>query len=144
MLRLFGAEIGRHVHIYPTVRVTIPWNIKIGDYSAIGDQVLLYSLGYITLGDRVTISHQAQLCGGTHDYTTPELTLLKPPITVCDGVWICANAFVGPGVRIEKDAIVGACAVVLRDVAAGMIVQGNPAVPLKPRRIKRLDERTPA
>ncbi|MBC7492639.1 MAG: putative colanic acid biosynthesis acetyltransferase, partial [Novosphingobium sp.] len=47
--------------------------------------------------------------------------------TVGDDVWLCADCFVGPGVTVGADAIVGARAVVMRDVAPGTIVAGNPA-----------------
>jgi putative colanic acid biosynthesis acetyltransferase WcaF len=55
------------------------------------------------------------------------MTLLKPPITIGDEAWICADAFIGPGVTVGDRAVAGARAVVMRDVEAGAIVAGNPA-----------------
>jgi putative colanic acid biosynthesis acetyltransferase WcaF len=55
------------------------------------------------------------------------MPLIKAPVTIGDGVWICADAFVGPGVTIGARAVVGARAVAVRDVAEGKIVVGNPA-----------------
>ena len=107
LLRLFGARIGREVHVHPSVRITIPWNISIGD--------------------RVTISQGAHLCAGTHDHRDPAMPLLKPPISIERDAWICAEAFVGPGVRIGAHAIIGARCVVMKDVAPGMTMVGNPA-----------------
>jgi len=127
LLRRFGARVGAHVHIYPSVRVMIPWHLAIGDESAIGDRVILYSLGPITIGRQVTISQNAHLCAGSHDYRDPAMPLLKLPITIGDGCWICADAFVGPGIAIGAQAIAGARAVVVADVPAGAIVAGNPA-----------------
>lgn len=133
LLRLFGARVGQQVHVYPSVRITIPWNVSIGHGSAVGDRAILYALGPITLGQRVTVSQGAHLCAGTHDWRVPEMPLLKPPITVGDDVWICADAFIGPDVSVGANAIVGARAVVVKDVAAGMIVGGNPARVLRRR-----------
>ena len=133
LLRLFGAYIGGDVHIYPTVRIKIPWNLTVGSQSAIGDRVILYALGPITLGDRVTISQGAHLCAGTHDWRLPGMPLLKPPISVADDAWICADAFIGPGVTVGQGAIIGARAVAMKDVAAGTTVVGNPARPLERR-----------
>ncbi len=50
LLRLFGAKVGQGVIIRPSVRITYPWKVAIGDYSWIGDDVVLYSLGEISIG----------------------------------------------------------------------------------------------
>lgn len=127
LLRCFGARIGRDVHVFPTARITIPWNISIGDELAIGDRAILYALGPMDIGRQVTISQGVHLCAGSHDYKRADMPLLKLPITIGDAVWVCADAFVGPNVEIGKLAIVGARAVAMKNVPAGVIVAGNPA-----------------
>lgn len=127
LLRLFGARIGRAVHIYPTVRILIPWHLAIGDRASVGDHVILYALGPIEIGEDATISQGAHLCAGTHDHRQPTMPLIKAPITIGARAWICADAFVGPGRRVGRGAVVGARAVVTRDVADGVTVAGNPA-----------------
>jgi putative colanic acid biosynthesis acetyltransferase WcaF len=144
LLRLFGARVGRNVHVYPSARVTMPWNLEVGEWSSIGEDVLLYDLGKVSIGSRVTISHRAQLCAGTHDYRRLDMPLLKPPIRVGDDAWICANAFVGPGVAVGEGAVVGACAVAVRDVPAWSIVAGNPAQVVGRRAPNRPDGETRA
>ena len=94
---MFGAQVGRNVNIYPSALIYYPWNLEIGDDSSIGEWALIYNLGTVTIGKRTTISQRVHLCAGTHDYREPTLPLLKPPIIVGDEVWICADAFVGPG-----------------------------------------------
>lgn len=133
LLTLFGAKVGRRVQIHPSVRIFIPWNLEIGDWSSVGFDAILYNLGPMTIGEKVTISQGAHLCGGSHDYRNPTMPLLKIPVVVSDGVWICADAFVGPGVTVGKKAIVGARAVVMRDVEAGLVVAGNPAKEVRNR-----------
>lgn len=133
VLRLFGADIGPNVHVYSTTQVYMPWNLRVGAWSAIGEDVLIYNLGLVTIGERATISHRAHVCAGTHDYRRPDLPLIKPPVHIGDQAWICADAFVGPGVHVGEGAIVGAAAVATRDVAPWMIVAGNPAKPVKQR-----------
>jgi len=127
LLRLFGARIGAHVHVYPTTRLYMPWNVEIGDWSALGEDVLVYSLGKVRIGRQVTVSYRAHLCAGTHDFADPALPLLKPPTSLEDGVWIGTDAFIGPGVTVKVGAIVGARAVVVKDVDPMTIVAGNPA-----------------
>jgi putative colanic acid biosynthesis acetyltransferase WcaF len=85
------------------------------------------------LGQRVTISHRAHLCAGTHDYTRPDLPLVKPPIVIRDQAWICTDAFIGPGVTVGEGVVVGARAVVTKDVEPWTVVAGNPARVIKKR-----------
>ena len=134
LLRCFGAKIGRSVHVYPSATIYFPWNLEAGDESAIGEHVFIYNLGRVTLGSRVTVSHRAHLCAGTHDYTKPDFPLLRPPIVIGSDAWICADAFVGPGVTVGEGAIVGARAVAIKDVKPGSIVVGNPARESKKRK----------
>ena len=135
LLQCFGAKIGGSVHIYPSATVYFPWNLEVGDESAIGEQVFIYNLGRVTLGSRVTISHRAHLCAGTHDHTKPDFPLVRPPIVIGSDAWICADAFVGPGVTVGEGAIVGARAVAMKDVKPRSIVVGNPARESKQREI---------
>ena len=133
MLRAFGAKVGSDVHVYPSVRISVPWNLTLGDHCAIGDHAILYSLGTITVGARATISQGAHLCAGTHDIESTTRPLLKLPIVVGDDAWIAAEAFVGPDVTVGAGAIVGARAVVMKDIEARLVVVGNPAKPIKRR-----------
>lgn len=128
LLRGFGARIGTDVHLYPTVKIMIPWHLSIGEGTAIGDGVKLYALGQVRIGARVTISQGAHLCAGSHDWRDPARPLLRLPITVADDAWVCAEAFVGPGVTIGAGAILGARAVAMADLAPGHIGRGNPMV----------------
>ena len=133
ILRLFGAKIAANVHVYPSVKITIPWNLDIGAETAIGDGAILYALGPITIGRQATISQGAHLCAGTHDYREADMPLIKAPITIGDGAWICADAFIGPGRKIGSRAIVAARGVVVKDIPDSVIVGGNPATFIAPR-----------
>lgn len=127
MLSRFRATIGAQVHVYPNVRITMPWNLTIGDHAAVGDRAILYALGPIEIKARATISQGAHLCAGTHDISLPDRPLVKSPITVGEDVWVAADAFVGPGVTLGKGSILGARAVVVRDVPPHAVMAGNPA-----------------
>lgn len=126
-LRLFGARIGKNCHIYPTVRIFLPSQLEIGDWSSVGDRADLYNLAGIKIGERVTISQGAHLCAGTHDFRDPTMPLIRSTITVGDEAWLCAECFIGPDVTVGARAVVAARAVAMRDVPAGAIVGGNPA-----------------
>lgn len=133
ILRCFGARIGRGAHIYSSVAIWAPWNLKIGRESCLGPRAICYSMDSITIGDRVTISQGAHLCTGTHDHSSPEFRLVTRPITIHDQAWICAETFVHPGVSVGEGAVAGARSVVTRDLPAWMVCSGNPCKPLKPR-----------
>jgi putative colanic acid biosynthesis acetyltransferase WcaF len=137
VLRLMGAKVGAGVRVRETARIEIPWNLEIGDDTVVGDLAILYSLGKIRLGRKVIISQYAHLCAGTHDQSDPTFPLLTPPVTVEDGAWVAADAFVGPGVTVGAWAVVGARATVVKDVPPAQIWGGNPARFIKPREMKR-------
>jgi putative colanic acid biosynthesis acetyltransferase WcaF len=126
MLRLFGAQIGAHVHVHPTAQITMPWHLHIADQTSVGDCVTLYALGPIHIGPRVTVSQNAHLCAGTHDRHRADRKLIKAPIVIGADAWVCADAFVGPHVKIGAGAILGARAVATYDLGAGCVGVGNP------------------
>jgi putative colanic acid biosynthesis acetyltransferase WcaF len=132
-LRMFGATVGNHVHIYPSAHIYFPWNLEIGDWSSVGEWALIYNLGKVTIGSKVTVSQRVHVCAGTHDYRDPAMPLLKPPVTIGDSSWICADAFIGPGTKVGEGAVVAARSVVVKDVAPWTVVGGNPAKLIKPR-----------
>jgi putative colanic acid biosynthesis acetyltransferase WcaF len=136
LLRAMGAKVGRGVRVRPTARIEIPWNLDLGDECVVGDYAILYSLGTIRLGQRVTVSQYAHLCAGTHDYTDPTFPLLRPPVVVGDDAWVAAEAFVGPGVTVGARAVLGARAVAVKDVPPDQVWAGNPARYIKPRRLR--------
>jgi putative colanic acid biosynthesis acetyltransferase WcaF len=143
LLSAFGARLGRAVHVYPSTRITLPWNLAVGDESSLGEGVLIYNLGRVTIGARTTVSLRAHVCAGSHDASQPDLPLLKPPIVIGDDAWVAADAFVGPGVTVGDGAIVGARAVAVRDVPPWTVVVGNPARVAGPRRLERATEVPP-
>lgn len=133
LLRLFGAKIGKKVIIRPTVRVTFPWKVSIGDYAWIGDHAELYSLGEIVIGNNVVISQKSYICTGTHDYRSEAFDIYAKPINIKDKAWIATDVFIGPGVTIGEGAVVGARSTVLRDIEGGWIYAGYPLLKLKKR-----------
>jgi len=137
MLRAFGATVGRDAHVYPSTRIYIPWNLVLGREASIGEDALVYNLGPVTIGERATVSHRAHLCAGTHDHTDPGMPLVRPPIAIGDEAWICADAFIGPGVHVGEGAVCAAGSVVVRDVPGWQIVGGNPARPIGERKLAK-------
>ncbi len=133
LLRLFGARIGRGVAIRPSANIEVPWMLDIDDDATVGDQAILYSLGPIRIGKRSIISQYAHLCAGTHDHTDHTFRLIRAPVTIGDDVWIGADAFVGPGVKVGSLSVLGARSSTYKDLDEKQVYVGNPARAIKER-----------
>ncbi len=129
LLRLFGAKIGKAVLIRPTARFTYPWKVEIGDYSWIGDDVVFYSLESIQIGEHCVISQKSYLCTGSHDAQDPKFGLLTAPIAIGNGVWIATDCFIGAGVQIGANAVVGARSSVFSSLPEQQVCWGTPCRP---------------
>ncbi|OAM87844.1 WcaF family extracellular polysaccharide biosynthesis acetyltransferase [Termitidicoccus mucosus] len=127
VLRVFGAKVGRKVVIRSRVNITFPWRLEIGDHVWIGDDVFILSLDRVKIGSHVCISQGAFFCTGSHDHRKDTFDLITAPISIGDRSWVAARAFIGPGVTAGPDVVIGAGAVVVRDVPEGMAAYGSPA-----------------
>lgn len=122
VLRAFGAQIGSGVLIRHRVRIHWPWKLTVGDDSWIGEEAWLLNLEPIVLGRDVCISQGVLLCAGSHDRRSATFEFDNGPIHVEDGAWVAARATVLRGVTVGRDAVVGAAALVTKDVPAGAVV----------------------
>jgi len=125
--------VGRDVLIRPTVTITYPWKVSIGDYAWVGDHVVLYTLGEIEIGANAVVSQLSYLCTGTHDYSRRDFPIYAKKITIEPEAWIAAGVFVAPGVTIGHGAVIGARSSVFADMPAEMICMGHPCKPVKSR-----------
>jgi putative colanic acid biosynthesis acetyltransferase WcaF len=101
--------------------------------ACLGDGATAYTLAEIILHEGSTIAQEAYLCTGTHAFDQANLPLQTAPIVVGREAFVGARAFVLPGITIGERAVVGAAAVVTKDVEAKNVVVGNPARPLGKR-----------
>lgn len=133
LLRLFGANIGKGVLIRPSVKITYPWKVSIGDFAWIGDDVILYSLGQIEIGNNTVVSQRSYLCAAGHDYTKSDFPIYDKRVCIGAQVWLATDVFVAPGVTVNDGTVVGARSSVFHDLPPMMMCVGNPARPVKPR-----------
>lgn len=133
LLRIFGAKIGVGVKIRPSATVTYPWKVSIGDYSWVGDEAVLYSLGEIQIGSNAVVSQKCYLCAGNHDYTNSVFTILAEPVIIEDQVWLATDVFIGPGVTVGIGSVVGARSSVFKSIEGGNVYSGNPLRIIKKR-----------
>ncbi|MFN8416191.1 MAG: putative colanic acid biosynthesis acetyltransferase [Cytophagaceae bacterium] len=134
LLRLFGAKIGKGVILRPSVKITYPWKLTIGDYAWIGDEVDLYTLGPIHIGANSVISQKSYLCTGSHDYSSTQFTITQSEIIIEEEVWVATDVFIAPGVRIGRGAVIGARSSVFKSLEGNIIYSGSPVRAIRPRK----------
>jgi maltose O-acetyltransferase len=127
--QLFG-HIGKDSLIEPPFYCAYGQNIRIGDH------VFLNVSCNIIDCNEVNIGHHVMVGPGVQIYTAAHLLQARPrnqgfeiakPIVIEENVWLGGSAILLPGVRVGRNAVVGAGAVVSRDVPANTVVAGNPA-----------------
>jgi len=136
LLLAFGARIAKGARVHASVSIWLPANLELGANCLIGPRVRIYNQGQVQVGARTVVSQGAQLCASTHDVNDPHFQLVLRPITIGTQCWIAADAFVGPGVTMHDRSVLAACGVLFTDAEADMIYRGNPAEPLKARKLR--------
>lgn len=139
LLRCFGARVGEGARIMPSARIWAPWNLEMGAYACLGEHVDCYCVAPIRIGAHATISQYGFVCAASHDATDPHMRLVASPIVVEDQVWLAADVFVGPGVRIGQGCVVGARSSVFKDLPAWKVCIGTPARPVRDRVLRETD-----
>ncbi|MET3598514.1 putative colanic acid biosynthesis acetyltransferase [Martelella mangrovi] len=133
LLRLFGAKIHPTARVYGSAKIWYPANLEMDAYASLGPGVICYSMDRVVIGHHVVVSQRAHLCTGTHDIKHPSFQLFTKPIVIEDNAWVCAEAFVGPGVRVGEGAVLAARAAAFQELAPWTVYRGNPAEPIKAR-----------
>lgn len=111
--------------------------LRVGEHSFIGRAELAVHAP-LMIGRCVCINDGAKLLTATHDVSDPGWATVARPIVIEDHVWIATNAIILPGVTLGRGAVVGAGAVVSKDVPPLGIVAGNPARLLGKSRVSTL------
>ena len=127
LLKLFGSNIKGTIYVYPSVKIWDPKNLTMLDGATLDEDVLIFNVARISIGERSIISRNARLCTASHDYNSETFDLIKNPIIVNNDCWICMDVFVAPGVEIGSYGIALARSVVLKNIPSYEIHIGNPA-----------------
>lgn len=132
-------SLGKDSSIHMGVFVT-GQHIKIGDNVVINRRVYLDGRIGVTIHNNVSISPEVYLVSLEHDPNDPLFATRGGKVIIEDHVWVGARAMILPGVHIGEGAVVGACAVVTKDVEPYQIVAGVPARPIG-QRSRQIDYR---
>ena len=141
VLKQIGVKIGKNLKTFPITTIENPAGINIGDNVWISKNVALYAYNGIKIGNDVTIAKDVSLISGDHEYYSKKVKINKqgmqgnkPPIIINDDVWIGEKAIILKSVNIGKGCVVGAGAVVTKDIPSFSVVAGNPATIIKQRK----------
>lgn len=134
--RLAGVKLGKHSTLHTGVRVFDPRQIKIGEGSIIGFSSFIDGRAQVTIGNHVDIASEVMIYSSEHDLSSPEFVAVSAPVKIGNYVFIGPRAIILPGVTVGDLAVVGAGAVVTKDVEPGSIVGGVPAKVIGERPLK--------
>lgn len=141
--------MGENVSIDTPIHCNLGKNIFLGSDVIIGMNCTFVDDQTITIGNRVLIASDVQICTASHP-VAPEERLVSDrkardasffrtwakPVVIKDGAWIGGRAVILPGVTVGENAVIGAGSVVTKDIPADCVAVGNPC-----RVIRRLDEK---
>ena len=129
LTELLGS-LGESTEVRPPLYCDYGYHLSIGMRTFVNFGLVALDVAPITIGDDVQMGPYVQLLTPTHPLE-PDLRRAKweaaEPITISDNVWLGGGVIVCPGVTIGADSIVGAGAVVTRDIPAGVLALGSPA-----------------
>ena len=134
--KLGGVKIGEGSTIHMGARFYNPQNISIGEGSIVGEEAVLDGREKLIIGNHVDIASEVMIYNSEHDLNSADFHATKAPVEISDYVFIGPRAIILPGVKIGKGAVVGAGAVVTKDVADFTIVGGVPAKVIGERKNK--------
>jgi len=126
LFKSFGVnvDIGNKVTFFNSRECTIGSNSGIGAWS---------SIGTVKIGDNVMMGTHCLIISQNHRFNNVEIPMCQQgfqedrPVIIDDDVWIGSRVIILPGVTVQRGSIIGAGAVVTKDVRSYSIVGGNPA-----------------
>jgi putative colanic acid biosynthesis acetyltransferase WcaF len=125
LLIMFGAKVGKGLLTRPRLCIHFPWKLEIGDNCWIGEGCQILNLEPVVFEDNVALAHEVYVAAASHDIRSKTLAYANKPVRIKRGTWVATRAFIGPGVVIGENCVVGACAIVLKSVPDNSIVGSN-------------------
>lgn len=134
LMRERFAAVGEGADIRPPFHCDYGFNIRLGNGVFLNFNCVILDVVEVFIGDKTQIGPGVQILTADHPRKPEERAgglEFGRPVRIGRNVWIGGAAIILPGVTIGDDAVVGAGAVVTRDVPPGVTVVGNPARPVR-------------
>lgn len=128
-------SLGEGSFISYKVKIRAARNITIGKHTRINNYTILDGRGGLTIGDDVLIGFESLILSSSHRFSNPSIPIRlqgmeSAPIKIGNDVWLGARVIILPGVTIGDGAVVGAGAVVTKNIPPLTIAVGVPARPI--------------
>jgi maltose O-acetyltransferase len=142
LCRLMFKKCGKHITVERGAWFGVfniwGFNIEIGEHSGIGNHAQVQGTGGLTIGENVMMGPEVIIITGSHRYDDATRPMILQggylaPVIIEDDVWIGARVIILANVRIGRSSIIGAGAVVAKDVPPFSVVVGNPAKVIRMR-----------
>jgi acetyltransferase-like isoleucine patch superfamily enzyme len=119
--------VGKNTQIFGSGTLFNGENLKIGNYSRIGENFFLHAQGKITIGNNTIISRNVTIYSATHNFKSQfvypyDKDYILKPVVIGNSVWIGMNVCILPGVTIGDGAIIAMGSIITKDVNSGDIV----------------------
>ncbi len=138
LIKNLSKSVGDNVSIHPDVYLFNVQNLSIGNNVSIHPMTYIEAYGGITIGNDVSIAHGTTIMSVNHGFDKTDIPIKDQIIVACpveikDNVWIGSKAVILGNNTVHSGAIIGAGAVVTKDVAENTVVAGVPAKVIKDR-----------
>ena len=133
ILRLFGAKIGKNVHLKPRLTIHFPWKLRIGDNVWIGQETYLHNMESLIILNNTAIAHRVFITTGSHNFNKISFPYNNKKSIIGKHCWICSCVYIGPGIKIADGTVVYPGSVVTKNTKRWTIVGGNPASIIRTR-----------
>jgi len=137
ILAIFGARLGPNTKFRRTVQIDRPWNLSAGELAMVGDHVILRARRPISIGDRAVVSQLTIVSTEMRDLHSEGFLIASAPIALEDDTWIAADSLVVPGAIVREGGVVGARSLVEGELPRWTVSAGEPAIPRRPRELRR-------
>ncbi len=138
LLKNLARFIGDNVSVHPNIYMFNVQNLSIGDNVSIHPLSYIDAYGGIEIGNDVSIAHNVTIMSANHCFSGNETVIKDQPVEACpikieDNCWLGAKVIVLGNTTIGSGCVIGAGAVVTKDIESNSVAVGVPAKKIKSR-----------
>lgn len=127
LINLFGGDCDKGAVIYSSSKIFNPRNLSMRRNSTLGPNSIIYNVDMIIIGEGTVISQYAHLNTASHDFRSDDFPLIHAPIEIGKNCWVATEAYLGMGVRLCDEVVVGARSSVFKSIKKSGVYIGSPA-----------------